>query len=442
MALALSEHFTYKKLLAFTAPSILMMIFTSIYYVVDGFFVSNYAGETQFAAVNFIMPFIIIFGSIGFMFGSGGSALISKTFGEGDKEKANSLFSLFVYTIFVSGVVLAVIGIVFIDKIALLLGSDENMLEFCVIYGRIILAVLPLNMLQYAFQTFFSTAEKPMLGFIVTLIAGCSNMVLDWLFIAVFKWSVAGAAAATAISQAAGGLIPLIYFFLPNKSSLRLGKTHVDFRALFKASSNGISEFLSNVAAAVVGMLYNAQLMKYAGQDGVSAYGVLMYVAMIFCAIFIGYSMGTAPIIGYHYGAENHGEVKDILKKSLIIIGITSVAMVGLALGLAYPLSMIFVGYNTNLVELTLRAFYFYSFEFLFAGIGIFGSSFFTALNDGVTSALISFLRTMFFQVVTVLIFPLLWGVDGIWISMTFADFASAIVAITCLLVKRKKYQY
>lgn len=442
MAVSLSEHFTYKKLLAFTAPSILMMIFTSIYYVVDGFFVSNYAGETQFAAVNFIMPFIIIFGSIGFMFGAGGSALISKTFGEGDKEKANSLFSLFVYVILISGVILAIIGIIFIEKIALLLGANEQMLDFCVIYGRIILAVLPLNMLQYAFQTFFSTAEKPMLGFVVTVIAGCSNMVLDWLFIAVFNWDVAGAAIATAISQAAGGLIPLIYFFSPNKSSLRLGKTKVDFGALFKAASNGISEFLSNVAAAVVGMLYNAQLMKYAGQNGVSAYGVLMYVAMIFCGIFIGYSMGTAPIIGFHYGAENSTEVKNVLKKSLKIIGVSSVAMVALALGLAYPLSIIFVGYNQKLVELTLRAFYFYSFEFLFAGIGIFGSSFFTALNDGVTSALISFLRTMVFQVVAVLIFPLHWGVDGIWISMTFADFAAAVVAVICLLTKRKKYRY
>lgn len=442
MKVKLSEHFTYKKLLKFTLPSIAMMIFTSIYGVIDGFFVSNFAGETQFAGVNFIMPFIIVFGSIGFMFGSGGSALIAKTQGEGDNEKANRLFSLFVYAIFIAGVALSIVGIVFIEPIAVFLGASDAMLGYCVTYGRIILSVLPLNMLQYAFQTFFSTAEKPTLGFIVTLIAGFTNIILDALFIAVFKWGVAGAAVATAISQAVGGILPLIYFFRKNDSVLRLGKTNFDFNALVKAASNGVSEFLSNVAGAVVGMLYNAQLMKYAGESGVSAYGVLMYVGMIFFAIFIGYSMGTAPIVGYHYGAENKDEVKNVFRKSLVIIVITSVAMVCLALALSYPLSALFVGYNENLVAITLRAFGFYSFGFLFSGIAIYGSSFFTALNNGFVSALISFLRAMVFQVIAVLVFPLIWDVDGIWVSIVFADFAAACVSVICLLANKNKYNY
>ena len=442
MKVKLSEHFTYKKLLIFTLPSILMMIFTSIYGVVDGYFISNFAGEIPFSAINFIMPVILVLGSVGFMFGSGGSALIAKTLGEGDEKKANQLFSMFVYTIFIAGVVLSVLGIIFVRPVAEMLGASDNMMEYCVVYARIILAVLPLNMLQYAFQTFFSTAEKPTLGFVVTLIAGFTNIILDALFVAVFHWGVEGAALATAISQAVGGIIPLIYFFRPNKSILRLGKTNLDMRAMRKAMSNGLSEFLSNVSMSIVGMLYNAQLMKYAGEHGVSAYGVLMYVGFIFVAVFIGYSMGTAPIIGFHYGAENTAEVKNLLKKSLIAIGVTSVGMVLLALGLAYPLSMLFVGYNAALVEMTIRAFYFYSFCFLFAGLGIFGSSFFTALNDGLVSALISFLRTLVFQVIAVLIFPLIWELDGIWISAVFADFASAIVAVICLIANRKKYKY
>lgn len=442
MKIQLSEHFTYKKLLRFTLPSIAMMVFTSIYGVVDGFFVSNYAGELPFTAINFIWPFIMVLGSVGFMFGSGGSALIAKTQGEGDYEKANRLFSLFVYTICAFGVLLSVLGIIFIRPIALWMGASERMLAYCITYGRIILAALPFSMLQFAFQTFFSTAEKPTLGFVVTLLAGGTNMVFDALFVAVFEWGVAGAAVATALSQAVGGILPLIYFFRKNGSVLRLGRTSIDMRALWKASSNGMSEFLSNVASSVIGMLYNAQLMEYAGEQGVAAYGVIMYVCFIFFAIFIGYSMGTAPVIGYHYGAKNREEVRSVFRKSLLLVGITSLSMTSLSLLLARPLALLFVGYNPTLVELTVRAFIFYSFVFLFAGLGIYGSSFFTALNNGFISALISFLRVLVFQVAAVLLFPLIWGTDGIWLSVVFAEFACVIVVIICLLANRKKYGY
>ncbi len=442
MRIQLSEHFSYKKLLRFTLPSIIMMIFTSIYSVVDGFFVSNFVGKTPFAAVNFIMPFLMILGAFGFMFGTGGSALISKTMGEGDKERAQQLFSLFIYVSVGCGVVIAAAGIIFIRPVAALLGADGTMLEDCVRYGRIILIALPAYMLQFEFQSFFVAAEKPHLGLVVTIAAGVTNMTLDALLVAVFSLGLVGAAAATAISQCVGGIIPLIYFLCPNSSILRLTRIKFDGRALFKACTNGASELMSNISMSIVGMLYNMQLIKYAGENGVAAYGVLMYVNFIFLAAFIGYSVGTAPIIGYNYGSGNHSELKNLLKKSLCLIGIFSVAMVVAAEGLAHPLASMFVGYDLELFKMTLRGFMIYSFSFLFSGIAIFGSSFFTALNDGLISALISFLRTLVFQVAAVLVFPLIWGIDGIWVSIVAAELMAVSVTVMFLLMKRKKYHY
>lgn len=442
MNIQLSDHFDYKKLLQFTLPSIVMMIFTSIYGVVDGFFVSNFVGKTPFAAVNFIMPFLMILGAAGFMFGTGGSALIAITIGTGERRKANRLFSLFVYVSAAIGVLIAILGLIFIRPIAALLGAEGILLENCVSYGRIILLAIPAFMLQYEFQSFFVTAEKPQLGLMVTIAAGVTNMVLDALFVAAFRWGLNGAAAATALSQVVGGILPLIYFFRPNTSLLRMTGTKFDGKALLKACTNGSSELMSNVSMSLVSMLYNVQLMKYAGEDGVAAYGVLMYVNMVFLAAFIGYSVGSAPIISYHFGAGNHSELKNILKKSFVIIGIFSVSMLGLAELLARPLANIFVGYDPGLLELTQRGFLIYSFSFLFAGTAIYGSSFFTALGNGLISALISFLRTLVFQMAAVLIFPLIWGIDGVWISIVAAELMAAAVSILFIIGKRSKYHY
>lgn len=442
MSIRLSDRFTYKRLLYFTLPSIIMMIFTSIYSVVDGYFVSNYVGKTPFAAVNFIMPFLMILGAVGFMFGTGGSALIAKTMGEGNDDKAKRLFSLFVYVSAVLGIIIAVLGIFFLRPVAAFLGAEGTMLEDCVTYGRIILLALPAFILQYEFQSFFVTAGKPQMGLIVTVAAGVTNMVLDAVLVAVFSLGLPGAAAATAISQCVGGIIPLVYFFRPNSSLLRLKKTKFEGKALLKACTNGSSELMSNISMSIVSMLYNGQLMRYAGQDGVAAYGVLMYVNLVFLAAFIGYSVGTAPIIGYHYGAENHNELKSLLKKSLIIIGIFSVVMLIAAESLAKPLAIIFVGYDSKLLSLTLHSFVIFSFSFLFAGIAIYGSSFFTALNNGFVSALISFLRTLVFQVAAVLIFPLIWEINGIWFSIVAAELMAAIVTVLFLLGMRGRYHY
>ena len=442
MNIQLSDHFTYKKLLRFTLPSIIMMIFTSIYGVVDGFFVSNFAGKIPFTAVNLIYPFLMVLGAVGFMFGTGGSALIAKTMGEGDRDLARRQFSLLVYVSLVCGIAIAVAGILAIRPVAILLGAQGELLENCVIYGRILLAALPFFMLQMEFQSFFITAEKPQLGLYVTIAAGILNMVLDALLVAIIPMGLVGAALATALSQLMGGIIPLIYFARPNSSLLRLTKTRFDGRALVKTCTNGSSELMSNISMSLVSMLYNMQLMRYAGEDGVAAYGVLMYVSMIFVGVFIGYSIGVAPVISFHFGAANQSELRNLLKKSLIILGSMSLCMFVLGECLAKPLSLIFVGYDPGLLNLTIRGFFIFSFCFLFAGIAIFGSSFFTALNDGLTSALISFMRTMLFQIASVMLLPLIWQIDGIWISIVVADLFAAIVTLIFMVANRTRYGY
>lgn len=419
-----------------------MMVFTSVYGVVDGFFVSNFAGKTPFAAVNFIMPILMILGCAGFMFGTGGSALIGMALGEGDNKKANNIFSLVVYSSIVCGVLLAIIGLVILRPVATLMGAENEMLRQCLIYGGIFLAGLPFYILQYEFQCLFATADKHKLGMYVTIIAGCTNIVLDALFVAVFPWGVAGAAVATVISQIAGGIIPLVYFLRKNDSPLRLTKCSFDGTALLKTCTNGSSELMSNISASVVGMLFNVQLMKYAGENGVAAYGVLMYVSMIFQAIFLGYTVGTAPVVSYHYGADNKDEVKNLLKKSLIIVAAVAVCMFVAGELLSWPLAKIFVGYDAELMDMTVNAFYIFSFSFLFFGFSVFGSSFFTALGDGLTSAAIAFLRTLVFQIAAVMLLPLIFGLNGIWASIVAAEIVSVAVTAVFLAIKRKKYGY
>lgn len=438
----LSDHFGVGRMLRFTLPSIIMMIFTSIYGVVDGFFVSNFVGKIPFAAVNFIMPFLMILGTFGFMFGTGGGALVARTLGEGKKERANALFSLFVKVTIVSGIVVAILSFVFLPQIATMLKASGSMRDDCVLYGRIIIVSLPFLMLQYLFQSFLIVAEKPKLGLFVTLAAGCTNMVLDALFIAVFNLGIAGAAAATAISQVVGGLVPLIYFARPNSSYLKITKSKFDGKAVLKAATNGSSELMSNISMSLVGILYNTQLMKVAGEDGVAAYGVLMYVNMIFIAVFIGFTTGIAPVVSFHYGAASSDELRGLFKRSLGIISVSAVAMFILAEILARPLSFIFVGYDKALMEMTLGGFLIYSFSFLLSGFSIYGSGFFTALNDGLTSALISFLRTLVFQIIAVLVFPIFWGLDGIWFSIVAAEVMAVAMTVIFLIAKRKKYNY
>lgn len=437
----LSDHFTYTRLLRFVFPSIIMMIFTSVYGVVDGLFVSNYVGKTPFAAVNLIMPFLMIMGAIGFMFGTGGSAVVAQALGEGKPDKANEYFSMMVYVVIGCGIVLTIIGLIVLRPISAAFGAEGEMLDNCVIYGRIILLALTAFMLQNVFQSFLVTAERPKLGLAVTVAAGVANMVLDFVFIAVFHWGVVGAAAATAASQIIGGIVPLVYFFRPNTSLLRLVKTKINSDILRKTCINGSSELMTNISLSLVNILYNFQLMRYIGEDGIAAYGVIMYVSFIFIAIFIGYSIGSAPIIGYHYGAGNHAELKGLFRKSLCLILLWNILLTVIAITTAQPLAHIFVGYDAGLTALTRRGLCLFSLSFLISGINIFASAFFTALGNGVVSALISFLRTLLFQVAAVIILPLILGLDGIWLAITAAELLALIVTI-CFFVKHGKYYH
>ncbi len=442
MKISLSDHFTYRKLLKFVAPSAVMMMFTSIYGVVDGLFVSNYVGKVPFAAINLVMPFIMILGGIGFMIGTGGSALVSKTLGEGDRKKANRYFTMMIYLSLICGAAASVIGFVFIRPISYLLGATDAMIGDCVEYGRMIFLFTTAFMMQNVFQSFLVTAEKPRLGLLATVGAGVTNMALDAWFIVGLGWGVKGAALATGISQTVGGILPLIYFLRPNSSLLKITRTKLEGRPVFLAVTNGSSELMSNISASVVSMIYNFQLMKFAGEDGVAAYGVLMYIQFVFIALFIGYAIGSAPIIGYHYGAINHSELKNMLKKSIIIMSISGVIMTLLAQALALPIAKVFVGYDEGLFDMTVHAFRVFSFSFILAGINIFASSFFTALNNGAVSAAISFLRTLIFQSTAVIVLPMIWELDGIWLSITVAEVFALIISVTFLAAKKKKYNY
>ena len=444
MGIQLSDHFTYQKLIKFTMPSMAMMIFTSIYGIVDGFFVSNFVGKTPFAAVNLIMPFLMITATVGFMFGTGGSAIVAKTFGEQKPALANSYFSLFVYVATALGVFFAVLGYIYIRPIAVFLGAEGELLKACVIYGRINMIGLPFYLWQLLFQSFFVTAERPNMGLRVTIASGVTNMVLDAVLVILLpqEYKLAGAAWATVLSQVVGGVVPLIYFFCPNSSILRLGKTRYDGKAILKATVNGSSEFMSNVAMSVVAMLYNTQLLRFAGEDGVAAYGVMMYVSMIFAGAFIGYSIGTAPVVSYHFGAQNHDELKSILRKSLYMLGIFGAVMFIAAELTAPALAKFFVGYDEDLMKLTIHGARIGALSFLLMGFAMFSSGFFTALNDGVTSAIISFLRTLVFEAAAVIFLPMLLGVDGIWWAIVAAEMMAVVLAVFFLAVKQKKYHY
>lgn len=442
MNIQLSEHFSYSKLLRFVLPSIVMMVFTSIYGVIDGLFVSNYVGKIPFAAVNLIMPFLMMLGSLGFMIGTGGSAFVAKTLGEGKEEEARRHFSMLVYVSIAGGIILSVVGMIVIRPLTIAMGAEGEMIDACVIYGRILLAALTPFILQNVFQSFFVTAEKPQLGLAVTVAAGLSNIFLDFLFVAVLKWGLEGAAAATSISQLIGGIFPLVYFIRKNKTPLWLVKAGFDKSVFFKTCTNGSSELASNISMSLVNMLYNLQLIKAAGEDGVAAYGVIMYVNFIFIAIFLGYSIGSAPIVSYHYGAGHHDELKNLLKKSLFLTGSLGIVLTLAAVGSAGFLSKIFVGYDKELYEMTCFGFRLFSLSFLFSGLNIFGSAFFTALNNGVVSALISFLRAFVLQIIMVLLLPVFWGINGIWFSVVAAELLALFIMVYFLAAKRKDYHY
>lgn len=442
MKIQLSEHFTYSKLLRFTFPSIIMMIFTSIYSVIDGLFVSNFAGKTALAAINIIYPFIMAVGALGFMMGTGGSALVGRLLGEGEKEKANKTFSLIVYTTAIAGLLLSALAFLLVPTVSRLFGASGQLLDYCILYGRICFLSMPCFMLQNVFQCFFITAEKPRLGLGVVLSAGITNMVLDFLFVAVFGLGLKGAAIATVCGEIIGGLVPILYFAGRNHSLLRLGRTSFDAGSILKTCTNGSSELMTELSSSVVTVLYNTQLMKIAGENGVAAYSTIMYVNFIFVAIFLGYSLGSAPIISFHYGAGNHDELKNMCQKSLRLIAVWGIGMTIISHIFALPFARFFVGYDSELLAMTIHGFRIYAFVYLLNGFNIFGSSFFTALNNGMVSATISFLRTLVFEVICILLLPVFFGIDGIWSAVLVAEALALCVTSFFLITKRSRYHY
>ena len=442
MKIQLSDHFTYGRLLKFTFPSIVMMVFTSIYGVVDGIFVSNFAGKTPFAAINLIMPYLMLTSVLGFMVGTGGTALISMTLGRGDRKKANEIFSLLTWVCIIGGIVLTALSMVFMRPVAILLGATGQMLEDCVTYGMIVQFALTAYILQYAFQSFCVAAEKPNLSLTMMVVAGVCNILLDAVFVAVFRWGLVGAAVATTIAQITGAIIPIVYFICPNSSLLRLGKCRFDGKALLRTFTNGASELMSNLSMSLVSMLYNLQLMAWAGEDGIAAYGVIMYVNFAFMSVYIGFVIGAAPLVGYNHGADNRPELKNIFRKSLILLGAFSLVMTLLAEITSAPLSKIFVGYDPKLYEITVRGFRIYSLSFLLCGFNLFGSSLFTALNNGLISAVISFFRTLICQIAAVMLLPLVLELDGIWLSIVVAELAALVLTVICFAKYRKRYHY
>ena len=438
----LNDHFTYKKLFKAVIPSVAMMVFISIYSIVDGLFVSNFVGTTAFAGLNLIYPVLMIVGAIGFMIGTGGSALVSKTLGEGNKEKANKYFSMFIWMTFVLGIIVSSILIILTPDIAILLGAEGEMIDYCVTYGRICLAFQTSFIVQNAFQAFFVTAEKPHLGLILSIISGCTNIVLDFLFIFVFEMGISGAALATGISQTIGAVVPIFYFVLKKDLIIKLGSPYFEFVPMLKGCINGLSELFTNISASIVSIIYNYQLMALAGENGIASYGVILYAQFIFLAVYFGYSMGTSPIFGFNYGAKNTNELKNLFKKSLIVIGCSAVILVLASELLARPISVFFVGYDKVLLDMTVRGFRIFAISFLICGFNIFSSAFFTALNNGLVSLLLSIGRTFVFQIIAVVLLPYYFGLDGIWLSIIMSELLALLITIFFFILMRKKYQY
>lgn len=442
MAIKLSDHFTYGRLLRFAFPSIVMMVFTSIYGIVDGLFVANFAGKESFAAINLAMPLITALGCFGYMFGTGGAALVAKVLGEGDAVRGNRLFSMIVLFATVCAVIIGIIGYVVLEPFLHGFGASGFLFDEAMLYSSILLLALPFFIVQNTFQSFFIAAEKPKVGLAVTVAAGVTNMVLDFVFIALFDWGVAGAALATLLGQALAAVVPIFYFRISKTSLLKLMKPVIDFRAFGKACANGSSELVTEMAVSVVSALYNLQLMSFAGADGVAAYGIIMYASFVFSAIFFGYAMGVGPVISYHYGAQHHQELHGLLKRSLVMVGVGGVCMLVLSQALAVPFVGLFAGSDQALEDFTVHGFRIYACAFLLSGFNIFGSAFFTALNNGKISAFISFMRTLVFETSTVMILPMFLGVNGIWVAVIVGEAMASIIVVAFMVGMRKTYHY
>lgn len=442
MKVELAGHYGLRRLVKTSLPMIAMMIVTSIYSIVDGYFISNFAGSTAFAAMNLVWPALALISAVGLMIGTGGSALVSKTLGEGDTGRADEIFTMLVHIALIIGAVLTVGLFIFMKPLIIALGAEGEMIPKAVMYGRIVVLAMPEFIMQMMFQSFYMTAERPELGTRMSIISGCINIALDALFVVGFGWGLTGAAVATALALAVGGIYPL-WFFSSKKNNTHLQFvcfSRIDWKAITRTCTNGMSEYVGNIALNIVSIGYNLQLMKYIGENGVSAYGIIMYVGFIFAAVYIGYNLCVSQVIAYNFGAGNRAELRSLLKKSLLLIGIGGVIMTALAEGSAPLLAKIFVGYDAELCSLTVRALRIYMLSFLICGFNMFCSAWFTALNNGLVSAAAAFARTLIFELGAVLIVPGIIGIDGIWLAVSIAEVLAVLMSAILILAYRKRY--
>lgn len=444
MKIELSGHYSYSRILKTCIPSVLMILTTSVYSIVDGLFVSNFAGTTSFAALNIIWPAIATVAAFGLMFGTGGSALVAMVIGQDDRDRANGIFTMLIRAMLILGAVCGTLLFIFMRPVSIWLGADEAMLPDCIRYGRILVCAMPAFMSQMAFNSFFMTAEKPQLGTLLTVICGITNIAFDALFIVVFGWGLTGAAIATVLGMAVGGIYPLYYFSSKkrNTTKLKFVKADTDWHCIVRCCSNGLSEYVGNIALNIVSMCYNLQLMKLIGQDGVAVYGILMYIGYVYASVYIGYNIAVSPIVSFNYGAQNHDELKSLLRKSIVILLVAGTILTGLSEILSSPMAGIFVGYDPGLKALTARAIRIYMISFMICGLNMFVSAWFTALNNGIVSACAAFARTLVFEMGAIFILPLLLGLDGVWLAVDVADMLALVLAVILLSTFRKRYNY
>ena len=436
----LSRAYTLSGLVRFALPSMVMMVFLSVYTIVDGIFISNFVGTLALGAVNIIFPLISLEMGLGIMLATGSNAIIARRLGEGDAALARQNFSLVVLVAVVCGLMVEGLALLFLPQIIDLLGASAAQYPYCRDYPRAMLLFAPALFLQVGFQSYFVTAGRPKLGLLVMVGAGLVNIGLDYLLIP--RLGVAGAGLATGLGYMVPAMAGLCFFARPRGGDLYLVRPSLERGLLWRACLNGSSEMVSNMANAVSTFLFNIMFMRCYGEDGVAAITMALYFQFVFAAVYFGYSGGVAPIISYKFGNGDTAGLRQVVRDSFrFILGI-SLLNFTVAILVSAPALLLFAGGNREVASIAQEGFPLFAVSFLFAGVGIFASNMFTALSDGVTSALISFMRTLLFLALAILLLPLVFKEAGLWAAISVAEGMGALVALVCLVLRRPQYQY
>ena len=419
-----------------------MMLFTSMYGVVDGLYLSHFSGKEAFAAITLIIPLPLLIGAWAYMIGAGGSAVIAKAIASDRQKDANEYFSFLVLISVLGSILLAGIGEIFLEPCAKLLGANDEMLPFCMTYGRILIAAVPLYVLQNVFQSFLTVAEHPKIGLAINLVSAFLNMALNFVFIRITNEVVTAVALATVVSQFVGGITPFVFFVRSKSTTLRFGRPHMPMSLLGPVFANGVSEFVSEIFHPLASVMYNYKLMELTGLNGVAAYGVLMNVGFLFGSVFLGFAVGSAPLFTYKYEREDHDELHSLFIKSTISVVLMGFLLYGVACMIEGPFAAEFFGGDELLITMTEEAFALHSLSYMVMGLAVFASAFFTAIHDSRVSFLISFLRTLLFEVLAILLLPMLFDLNGVWAASLTSEVLTLLVTVGLLISKKEKYQY